>query len=89
MATNLQNKKTSRPKMKRGKAITLIILVGILIGSIVYLVNDSLNLGLSNETDSIAVIKQTENQVDNNEITKPAKDEMINRSEERRVGKEC
>ena len=78
MATNLQNKKISRLKMKRGKAIILIILVGILIGSIVYLVNDSLNLGLSNETDSIAVIKQTENQVDNNEITKPAKDERIN-----------
>lgn len=75
MANNLQGKKTSRQKMKKGKAITLIVLVGILIGSIVYLVNDCLNFSLSSETNSVAVIKQTENQELNNVTTKPAKDQ--------------
>ncbi len=54
--------------MKKGKAIILTVLVCILIGALVYLVNDSINFGLSNETDSIAVVNQIKNQEDNNEI---------------------
>lgn len=75
MATNLQGKKTRKPKMKKGKVVTLTVLVCILTGALVYLVNDSLNFGASNETDSIAVVNQVQNQGANNEITKPAKDE--------------
>lgn len=68
MATNLQGKKKRKTKMKKGKAIILTVLVCILIGALVYLVNDSINFGLSNETDSIAVVNQIKNQEDNNEI---------------------
>lgn len=78
MATNLQGKKTSRSKMKKGKAITLIVLTGILISALAYLVNDSLNFSSSNEVDNIAVVKQTENQVLNNKIAEPIKDETTN-----------
>lgn len=74
MATNLQGKKTSRPKMKKGKAVTLVVLIGILIGALVYLVNDSLNFSSSNEMDNIAVVKQTENQEISNQETKPDND---------------
>lgn len=55
--------------MKKGKAVILTVLVCILIGALVYLMNDSLNFGVSNEIDCIAVV----NQVANNEIIRPQK----------------
>ncbi len=67
MATNLQGRKTRKTKMKKGKAVILTVLVCILIGALVYLMNDSLNFGVSNEIDCIAVV----NQVANNEIIRP------------------
>ncbi|MCI9039304.1 MAG: sortase [Clostridia bacterium] len=55
--------------MKKGKVVILTVLVCILIGALVYLMNDSLNFGVSNEIDCIAVV----NQVANNEIIRPQK----------------
>lgn len=69
MATNLQGRKTRKTKMKKGKVVILTVLVCILIGALVYLMNDSLNFGVSNEIDCIAVV----NQVANNEIIRPQK----------------
>ena len=69
MATNLQGRKTRKTKMKKGKVVILTVLVFILIGALVYLMNDSLNFGVSNEIDCIAVV----NQVANNEIIRPQK----------------
>ena len=69
MATNLQGRKTRKTKMKKGKVVILTGLVFILIGALVYLMNDSLNFGVSNEIDCIAVV----NQVANNEIIRPQK----------------
>ena len=76
MATKLQDKKTRKPKIKKGKAIILAVLVCILIGALVYLVNDSINFSLSNETDSIATVNQVENQEASHETTKPVEDEI-------------
>lgn len=70
MATNLQGRKTKKSKIRKGKAIILTVLVCILIGALVYLVNDSLNFSSFNEAGSIAIV----NQVANSETVKPAKD---------------
>jgi len=70
MATNLQGRKTKKTKIRKGKAIILTVLVCILIGTLVYLVNDSLNFSTFNEAGSIAIV----NQAANSETVKPAKD---------------
>ena len=76
MATNLQGKKNKKPKIKKGKTIILAILVCILIGALVYLVNDSVNSSVPNQENSIAVVNQVANQESNSTTTKPVKDEI-------------